>query len=155
MNADLLAMLFEINHYALKVNLAGITHEDSLRSPDTGGNCINWVLGHVLSNRNRVLELVGAPPVWEAKDAERFRRGSAPLTDPIAAMPFETMVSDLDRSQEEIMSGLARLNAEDLAKEAPRGTVAHELAGLQFHEAYHAGQIGLLRRIAGKEGAIR
>jgi len=28
------------------------------------------------------------------------------------------------------------------------------LAGLVFHEAYHVGQTGLLRRIAGKGGAI-
>ena len=28
------------------------------------------------------------------------------------------------------------------------------LMGLAFHEAYHAGQIGILRRVIGKEGVI-
>jgi len=34
-------------------------------------------------------------------------------------------------------------------------TVGNQLAFFQFHEAYHAGQVGLLRRLAGKEGALR
>jgi uncharacterized damage-inducible protein DinB len=34
-------------------------------------------------------------------------------------------------------------------------TVSEKLAFLQFHEAYHAGQIAILRRMAGKPGAIR
>jgi hypothetical protein len=40
---------------------------------------------------------------------------------------------------------------------APAGdqSVGEKLFVLQFHEAYHAGQTGLLRRIAGHEGAIK
>lgn len=155
MDGDLLRMLFEINHYALKANLAGLTHEDSLLSPDPGGNCINWVLGHIVASRNRVLALVGDGPLWSEERASRFRRGSAPVTDPSNAEPLEAMVADLDRSQERIMAGLARMSDDDLARPGDGGTVAEQLAQLQFHEAYHAGQIGLLRRIAGKEGAIR
>jgi len=34
-------------------------------------------------------------------------------------------------------------------------SLGSKLAVLQFHEAYHAGQLGLLRRIAGKKGAIQ
>jgi hypothetical protein len=48
----------------------------------------------------------------------------------------------------------------DLAQPGGRGPggveldVAHRTAFLQFHEAYHIGQLGLLRRIAGHERAI-
>jgi hypothetical protein len=35
------------------------------------------------------------------------------------------------------------------------GSIGDALSRLNFHESYHAGQIGLLRRIAGKEGAIK
>ena len=34
------------------------------------------------------------------------------------------------------------------------GDLARSLAQLQWHECYHVGQLGLLRRIVGKEGAI-
>jgi len=43
----------------------------------------------------------------------------------------------------------------DLGSADTKGSLAAKLAGLQFHEAYHAGQLGLLRRIAGKKGAIQ
>ena len=35
-----------------------------------------------------------------------------------------------------------------------KDTLGWRLAFLQFHEAYHAGQLGLLRRLLGKDGAI-
>jgi uncharacterized damage-inducible protein DinB len=37
----------------------------------------------------------------------------------------------------------------------PKETVRSLLATVFFHQAYHVGQTGLLRRIAGKEGAIK
>jgi hypothetical protein len=35
------------------------------------------------------------------------------------------------------------------------GNLGETLFVLQFHEAYHAGQTGLLRRMAGREGVIK
>lgn len=32
---------------------------------------------------------------------------------------------------------------------------SEEVAGLGFHEAYHAGQIAVIRRVIGKEGLIK
>jgi uncharacterized damage-inducible protein DinB len=37
----------------------------------------------------------------------------------------------------------------------PDETVRSLLTTVMFHQAYHAGQTAVLRRIAGKEGAIR
>ncbi|MBU1676531.1 DinB family protein, partial [bacterium] len=34
-------------------------------------------------------------------------------------------------------------------------TVGSLLAGLAFHESYHCGQLGLLRRLLGKDGVIK
>mgnify|MGYP001101362822 CR=1 FL=1 len=33
--------------------------------------------------------------------------------------------------------------------------VAEKIAMLHFHEAYHTGQVGLMRRLLGKDGMIR
>jgi hypothetical protein len=46
------------------------------------------------------------------------------------------------------------LSAKELAAPCRGRTVCETLAILQFHEAYHVGQAGVLRRIAGKQGAI-
>ncbi len=36
----------------------------------------------------------------------------------------------------------------------PEETVGSLLAVVMFHQAYHSGQLGILRRIAGESGAI-
>ncbi len=34
-------------------------------------------------------------------------------------------------------------------------TIGSLMAGMAFHEAYHCGQLGVLRRMAGAEGIIK
>ena len=57
------------------------------------------------------------------------------------------------------MAGLAAVSEPELSAPAPdksaADTVGETLFVLQFHEAYHAGQTGLLRRMAGHDGAIK
>ncbi len=155
MNSQTLAMLFGSTHGTLMMNIAGLNHEDSLRAPHPGGNCLNWVLGHIVATRNQVMALVGEPPVWSAEEAAPYIRGSAPLTAGSPARPFEEIIAALGRSQERILARLARMSEADLAAPAQKATVGSKLATLQFHEAYHAGQVGLLRRLVGKQGVIR
>jgi uncharacterized damage-inducible protein DinB len=155
MNAQDLMMLYEVNHHVLRVNLEGLSHEDALVQPAPGGNCVNWVLGHILATRNALFSLIGVEPVWPEADAARYRRGSDPVTRDAGIVPLDRMSGDLDRSQSQLMEALGRMTAEDLARPVGDATVSEKLAFLQFHEAYHAGQIAILRRMAGKPGAIR
>jgi hypothetical protein len=37
----------------------------------------------------------------------------------------------------------------------PDETVGSLLAAISFHEAYHVGQTGLLRRVVGREGVVK
>jgi len=153
MTREGLKRLFELNHYAIGVNARDLSHEESLMGPGPAGNCANWVLGHIVATRGAVLSLVGEQPVWDAAMGERYKRGSSPIARD-AAKPFPEILESLDRSQERLVAGLARLDDEALGKDDGE-SLGSKLATLQFHEAYHAGQLGLLRRIAGKKGAIR
>ncbi|MBM3286294.1 MAG: DinB family protein [Candidatus Eisenbacteria bacterium] len=155
MNAEVLAMLFGINHHVLGVNMKGITHEESLAQPPGAGNCINWVLGHIAQQRNSILRLLEEPAIWTEAESAPYIRGSKPMIDAGAAAPLEKILGAIDRSQERIVAALARTSPERLTAAGPDGTVAEKIAMLHFHEAYHLGQIGLLRRLLGKEGAIR
>ena len=156
MTAEGLKLLFGYNYYTMGVNARDLTHEESLIGPEPGGNCANWVLGHIVQNRGAVLQLLGEKPVWADAEGERYKRGSAPVAgDTAGTKPFPEILEALDRSQERLLAGLSRAKDEDLGAVETKGSLAAKLAGLQFHEAYHAGQLGLLRRIAGKEGAIR
>ncbi len=63
--------------------------------------------------------------------------------------------------QDPLIAALGIVTPETLAAKAPFSptndpaeTVGTLLAGFLFHEAYHAGQIALGRRLVGKAGAI-
>lgn len=144
---------------ALKMNLEGLTHEESLVQPQPAGNCLNWIVGHILANRAGILGLLGKEPVWNAKEAAPYQRGSKPLTEPALAKKLEDIVAMLETSQESILAGLAEISVEGLQAPAPSGkegeTVETGLAALVFHEAYHVGETGILRRLLGHEGAIQ
>ncbi len=154
-NADVLKMLFGYNYEVLKTNLEGLTHEESLVQPQPAGNCLNWVLGHIVATRDAALEMLRQERVWNNDVATRYRRGSAPISDGSNAEPLEKIVADLHRSQDRLVIGLADVTDQNLDQAAGDQTLGQRLFLLQFHEAYHAGQTGLLRRIAGHEGAIK
>jgi uncharacterized damage-inducible protein DinB len=155
MKAQSMRRLFDVNQYALNVNVEGLSHEESLLQPPGGGNCLNWVVAHIVANRNHVLGLLGEQPIWAEADYNRFKRGSAPVKNAGDARPFASTLEDFTRSQERIRAGLDRLGDAGLAAQSGEETVGDKLAFLHFHEAYHIGQAALLRRMAGKDGAIR
>ena len=154
MNAATLARLFEVDHDVLKKTLDGLSHGDSLVQPQAAGNCLNWVLGHIVATRSQILTMLGEEPLWSKDQSAPYDRGSAPITDAVQARPLEELAAALDRSQERLRAGLARVSAETLASPAGDGTFGDTLAFFHFHEAYHAGQVALLRRMAGKDRAI-
>lgn len=155
MMTQILKMLFNINYQTLKVNTDGISHRESLIHPHPGGNCMNWVLGHILVSRNDLLQILGEAPVGDPLELKRYERGSKPLTGADKALLLEKLMEYLQDSQFRLTNKLDKITEEELAETKNRRTVAESLAGFHFHEAYHCGQVGLLRRLAGKEGAIK
>jgi uncharacterized damage-inducible protein DinB len=79
------------------------------------------------------------------------------------ALDLPKLKSALDESQKRLIPALQSLNDETLSSPVPEkfrrppltGTLAEAVAILNYHEGYHNGQIGLLRRLPGKEGAIK
>jgi uncharacterized damage-inducible protein DinB len=143
------------------VNVAGLTHEDSLVQPRPGGNCLNWVLGHLLSVYDGVLPLLSQDPVMGKEALKHYVRGAPPIREGAEALDFEKIIAAWKQALERVDAGLAGLSPEVLDRPAgsptgnPNETVRSLLTTIMFHQAYHAGQTAVLRRIAGKEGAIR
>ena len=154
-STDALKMLFGYNYAVLKKNLEGLTHEESLLQPEGGGNCLNWVLGHIVATRNQALELLHQEPIWRVEETDVYRRGSLPIRDGSQAQPLDKISADLERSQDRLVVGLTKVTAQEMNAPVGDQSVGEKLFVLQFHEAYHAGQTGLLRRMAGHEGAIK
>jgi hypothetical protein len=64
--------------------------------------------------------------------------------------------------QEPLVRAIGGMSDELLAGKPPRNltsdpdeTVGSNLATFVFHESYHVGQTGVLRRVAGKQGVIK
>ncbi len=162
MNFADLTTLYEFSYAALKRNLEGVSHEESLTRPEPGGNCMNWILGHVVLARGTVLKLAGGTPVFGGDDAAHYSRGSDPKAGG-KVLDLATLRGYLDDEQQQLLALLAGMSDEDLAAPLPEqmrrppltGSVSDSLARLQNHEMYHAGQLGLLRKILGKDGTLR
>lgn len=162
MTGNDLAKMYEFSYGAINRNLQDLTHQDSLVQPNGGGNCLNWVLGHVIVSRNLVLMLAGATPVLTGEHVAGYQRGSHPEgTEKF--LDLATLRGFLDDSQKQLIPALAALSDDALNRAVPEqyrrppltGSLGDALIRLHYHEGYHNGQIGLLRRLAGKEGAIK
>lgn len=159
---DLLCVQLGYNQFVLKINLEGLTDDDGLVVPTPRGNPLNWILGHVLNARGELLGALGGAPVLTDEEAAPYKRGGQP--DPVAlvALPLSELASRFHASQEGVVSGIQAMDDDALAAPAPFSPVGNAdetlgtlLAGLIFHESYHLGQIGLLRRLLGKPGGLR
>jgi hypothetical protein len=112
------------------------------------------VVGHIVATRNVTLRALNAPVVWNDGEAEPYARGARPPLAAARAQDLPAILSALDDSQRTLVDRLRTLTTDELARPAGNGTLGEFLATLSFHEAYHAGQCGLLRRLAGLDGAI-
>jgi len=151
---------FEFSQWALLRNLEGITDEEALSQPKPGGNSINWIAGHVITPRQGFLKAFGKPGFLSATSQPAYNRGSKPGD----AMP-ETLTAIremLAQSHDALVAAISDFDEATLASKAPfspggnpNETVGSLLGKLVIHESYHAGQIGMARRLLGKEGAIQ
>jgi uncharacterized damage-inducible protein DinB len=150
-----------ITQSVVRVNTAGLTQEDSLVQPQPEGNCLNFIIGHLVNVYDKVLPLVGQEPVM-GDAVKRYERGSPPIRDAAEALQLSDLLAAFDTQTERFRAGLATLTPEALERPMPgpdsggklTETTRSLLGTILFHQAYHAGQTGVLRRIAGKPGAI-
>ena len=162
MTGNDLVKMFELSYGAINRNLQDLSHDDSLVIPEPGGNCLNWVLGHIVATRGAIFMLAGTPPTLTGENLVIYRRGSHPEGTE-GFVDLATLRGWLDDTQQQLIPALAALSEENLDRPVPEeqrrppltGTIGDALIRLHYHEGYHNGQIGLLRRLAGKEGAIK
>ena len=155
MDTQALQIQFGIIQYVIARNTADISHEESLIPPPAGGNSLNWLLGHIVKSRNEALVLMGRDPLFPP---EKFANYAGPGGENVS---FEDLLQSFEQLQEPLVSGLGALDQDALNKPAPfsptgnpNETIGSLLTAFAFHEAYHAGQTGVLRRLLGKGGAL-
>ena len=153
-----LAQHFDLTYKTVAANLNGVTQEQSLAQPSPGGNCANWILGHLTNVQNGVMGLIGEKPVWVSDQLNRV--GFDPITHPNEAIEWNTLRDRFLASKDRCLAAISAISDKSLEESVPHPfggtcTRAELLTTLAFHQAYHAGQLAVSRRIAGLEGVIK
>ena len=93
--------------------------------------------------------------------AKLYARGSESIGPGSECVPLAELRRILEASQGQLVEKLEVADAELWSKEVPglfepdaREPLGIQFSQLTFHEAYHAGQLGVLRRALGKAGGI-
>jgi uncharacterized damage-inducible protein DinB len=156
--AKTLIDLLQFNQEIIHLQLKDITHAESLLQPPFRGNCMNWVIGHILDVRQGWLNLLGLPGILTEDDQKTYGYGSEAITTAAQASHLDSLVKRLDESLAKLVSKLENITQADLDREVEiwRGPLplAQALSFFQWHEAYHTGQLELLRQLAGKNDHV-
>src|SRR5271165_424636 len=139
--AETLAEYYGLTYRVIKRQLDGVTHEESLVQLPFRGNCLNWVLGHIVVSRAETLSSLDEELPWNDTDAARYRSNSDPITSAEQALPLAQLLDLLEQSQTRLLAGLSRISAERLAATTDDGTLAEQIAFSNWHETYHVGQL--------------
>ena len=157
----MLAGQIGVTGYVLEENLDGIGHEESLVHPPTGGSSLNWVVGHMADARNKLHMAVTGEPVFPPDRLAAYEGRPDSTYSAETAADFEEVKSRCDQAGQALIDVLSAMDDEALDRPAPFSVVgnADETIGslaatFTFHDAYHAGQTGILRRINGHEGVL-
>ncbi|NJN18967.1 MAG: hypothetical protein HC822_23270 [Oscillochloris sp.] len=63
----------------MKTQTKGLSHADSLAQLPVRANCMNWLIGHILANRNSVLRLLDAAPAVDPERLQIYQHESEPV----------------------------------------------------------------------------
>ncbi|MCA9752134.1 MAG: DinB family protein [Gemmatimonadetes bacterium] len=160
--AKTLGTQFEFTNSIFGRTTEGVDHARSLESPAAGGNCMNWVAGHIVRTRNSLLDLLGAERIWSPEEGAAYDRGSEGLRDGSSPKDFAAIRDAMERSHERTRAAIAALTPEQLLAPLPEDrnpfqvdNLGEMIAVAAFHESYHVGQLGILRRTLGLPGVIK
>jgi uncharacterized damage-inducible protein DinB len=162
MHAKTLAFQLELSNKILEMNTGDVSHEQSLVTPPNGGSCLNQVVGHLTRTRNLALAGMGQKAPYPMEEFDPYDdRTKVPFSG-ANALPFDELRRRFKVMQEPLVKAIQGMSSEVLASRPPRNmtgdpneTVGSNLATFVFHECYHVGQTGVLRRVAGKPGVVK
>ena len=155
---DNLISFFRTTYWLISRQADGITHEQSVMQLPFRANCMNWVMGYLVTEWDFVLTLLGEAFLWAESEYLLYRTHSDPITQNSGSLRFEKIMQYLATSQERILAALTRITPEQLACPASsngdEGPVGELIAGFHWHETYHCGQVEILRQLAGKDDKV-
>lgn len=153
-----LLIQFDLHHRLFNNVLDGFTDEDTYQrlNGDQNINYVKYLAGHLLNSQYGLAAIAGLNP--EVKWNDLFAvMGQSTAKDDYPYPHIDEIKDEWKGMHERIRDGLIKLSSEDLERKPPApfdevsATVGQLWAFINHHQAYHIGQIGILRRGFGKE----
>ena len=134
---------------------ANLTQADSLLQPQPGGNCLNWVLGHLVVNLSDILTTLGGTLPADLPNLAHYGYGSEPvLGDDAGVLDLSVMLDTYAKLTQTVKDRLEQMDTADFDEEieAWQGTQRRGYMAFFyfFHHSYHLGQLEQLRNLAGR-----
>lgn len=147
-------MMLEGNLEFIKLQIKGVSDSEMLIQPPNGGNCMLWTLGHLTESLITILRFLDGRKPEGLADLSRFERGSEPILGPEPGlMPAFELMEAYEVLHQAVLEKLGPMTDADFDEEVPGfGQPARRgymLFFMEFHHAYHIGQLELLRNLAG------
>jgi len=150
-----LAGHFRTTHQLLHMCLSDLDRETATRrARGNEGPSILWIVGHLLEYRSKMLGLLGVSR--EPTFSDIFNNQSA--TDGSNYPTMDEILAEWDVIQGELESALPGVDTETLLQPSgeagPHGEKRplDDLVFVTWHESYHMGQLGALRKSMGMPG---
>lgn len=148
-------LIFKLNNEMVTRTLAGLTDEECWKQPEGGGNSIMWLVGHVTISRAQLLKKLGAP--FDHGLGTLFDRGS--IRGELSSYPSRQAIEAAWHETRGRMRDRFATLTEEMLSAVPTGRPlpgvtdnASMIAFSAFHESYHIGQMGYLRKMLGHSG---
>jgi len=130
----------------------GLTHAETLIQLPFDVNCLNWVLGHIVTNRSHALEVVGVEHAWQEDVRRLYNTGTENIKSDGESMQVDVLLKYLDESVTLFKTSIENVSDEYLSERFTnyRGEKTREthLSGFHWHETYHIGQLEIFRALA-------
>ncbi len=122
-----------------------LTNEKSFERPGKNSNHINWLLGHILTCRYMLANICGV------EDQDPYNKMYFPkLEEANDYKTIEEIKSHWEGISNKLVNVISELTDEELHTEIPNMGTRYDLINFFiYHEAYHLGQIGYARKLAG------
>lgn len=154
MTADLeiLKNMFNANSQMFQAVANGVPEEKWLTRPAERSNHLTWIAGHVVIHRAKVSKMLG--DTWSAPWEGLFARGGK-LVDPAQYPTPAALRQAWTDVTAKLSTALDQLSPEISSKPVPHGTpslngtTGGSIGLLCFHETYHIGQMGFVKKMLG------
>jgi len=140
---------YEFHNMLIHRFVEDVSHEESILQLPFDHNCMNWILGHIVTNRSHVLETVGAAHTWQEDVRALYHTGTPPVTPESPSVKFETLIVYLDESVDLFKAALEDVSEVWLEEihsnyRGEKTRYAH-VTGFHWHESFHLGQLEILK----------